>query len=35
MDEVFEQYGETILYTVLGIMFLPLGWCLLRVLGTI
>lgn len=35
MDEIIEQYGETIVYTILGIMLIGLGLGLMKALGTI
>lgn len=35
MEEIFDQYGESILYVVLSIIFIPMGWGLLHILSVI
>jgi hypothetical protein len=34
MDEVIEQYGETVLWVVLGIVFIPMALFILKILST-
>lgn len=35
MSELFDQYGEAIVYTILGIVFITMGWGLLHLLSVI
>lgn len=35
MDEIVQEYGEAILYVLLGFLFLPIGFALLKCLSTI
>lgn len=35
MDEIFNEYGECIVYTLLAFFIAPAGWAFLKFLGTI
>lgn len=35
MEEIFDQYGEAIVYVILGIVFITMGWGLLHILSVI
>jgi len=35
MEEIIDQYGEVIVYIFYAVAFIPMAWCMLRVLGTI